>query len=92
MKNQTLTVLIGTVLMAGFAANVQADAVVVTDVTDWGTTPMEVVNVNDPYLNYYSGVYAGINTLSITDGDNTYVRNGFCIDPFHWSLSGPISG
>ena len=82
----------GLTLLAAFAANLRADSVVVTDVTDWGTTPMEVVSVCDPFLSYNGGVLAGINTLAVTDNGSTTVYNGFCIDPFHWSLSGPISG
>jgi hypothetical protein len=52
---------------------------------------MEIVSVNDSYLNYTGNVYAGINTLSINNGVSTTVYSGFCIDPFHWSVSGPSS-
>jgi hypothetical protein len=83
---------IGWTMAASLAASVNAGSVIVTDVTDWGTTPMEVVNVNDPLLNYYGGVYAGINTLEVTVGASSTINNGFCIDPFHWSASGPTSG
>ena len=79
--------------MAGLAANVNAaNPVTVTDVTDWNTTPVEVVGINDPYLGFNgSGIYAGINTLSISGSGPTFVANGFCIDPFHWSATGPTS-
>jgi hypothetical protein len=82
---------IGWMLAAGLAANVNAGSVTVTEITDWNTTPVEVVNINDPFLNYYSGVYAGINTLEVTDGSSSSVYSGFCIDPFHWSANGPSS-
>jgi hypothetical protein len=81
-------------MLASLATNVNADSVTVTDVTDWNTTPVEWVNVNDPLLNYYGGIYAGINTLEVTDGTSSTVYNSFCIDPFHWSggVNVPISG
>ncbi len=88
----TVAAVIGWTMLASFAANVNADSVIVTDVTDWSTTPMEVVNVSDPLLNYYGGVYAGINTIAVTENGNTTINNGFCIDPFHWSANGPVSG
>ncbi|MGP8198871.1 MAG: hypothetical protein ACLQU4_05145 [Limisphaerales bacterium] len=85
----TVAAFIGWAIMAGSTATVNADSVTFSDVTDWSTTPVEVVNINDPFLNYSGGVYAGINTLQITDNGNTTINNGFCIDPFHWSISGP---
>ena len=81
----TVAAVIGWAMVASLAANGNAQPVTVTEITDWNTTPMEVVNINDPFLNYYSGVYAGINTLEVTDGSSSTVYNGFCIDPFHWS-------
>ena len=81
--------LAGTAVALGLAASVNAQPATVTDITDWSTTPMEVVNITDPYLGYNGGVYAGINTLAVTVGSSTTVYDGFCIDPFHWSLSGP---
>ena len=80
--------------MAALAANVNADPipVTVTDITAWGTTPNEVVNANLPSLGYSGGVYAGINTLSVTLNGTSTTYSGFCIDPFHWSASGPTSG
>jgi hypothetical protein len=91
---QFFATVIGCTLMAGFAASVNANPtpVTVTDITDWSTTPMEVVNANLPYLGYDGGVYAGINTLSVTLNGSSTTYNGFCIDPFHWSTSGPTSG
>jgi len=91
---QTLATFIGCTLTAALAANVNADPIPVTvnDVTDWGTTPNEVVNANLPYLGYTGGVYAGINTLSVTLNGTSTTYSGFCIDPFHWSASGPTSG
>jgi hypothetical protein len=72
------------------AVGAQANPVTVTDVTDWNTTPMEVVNIVDPYLGYSGGVYAGINSLLVTDPSGSAVHDGFCVDPFHWSLDGPV--
>jgi len=91
---QTFASLIGCTLLAGFVANVNANPtpVTVNDVTDWSTTPNEVVNANLPYLGYSGGVYAGINTLSVTLNGTSTTYSGFCIDPFHWSASGPTSG
>jgi hypothetical protein len=88
---QTVAAVIGWTLVAGFAASVNASSVTVTDVTDWNTTPSEVINVDIPYLDYNGGVHAGINTLSVNDGQTTTVYSGFCIDPFHWSAIGPSS-
>jgi hypothetical protein len=88
---RTVEAVIGGCLMAGVAASVSAGSVTVTDVTDWSTTPMEIVNADLPYLGYNGGVYAGINTLMVSDGDSSAVDSGFCIDPFHWSASGPSS-
>jgi hypothetical protein len=92
-----VTITIASSVVAGFSSKVFATVVTVTDVTDWGTTPMEIVNLDLPYVTYdgntgYSGgVYAGINTLSVTENGNTYTESGFCIDPFHISLDGPQS-
>ena len=52
---------------------------------------MEIVNLDLPYAGYNGGVYAGINTLQVTEGANTFTTSGFCIDPFHFSLGGPIA-
>jgi hypothetical protein len=94
IAKQTIAAVIGWSIAAGLAASVHASGipVIVNDVTDWGTTPVEVVNANLPYLGYYGGVYAGINTLAVTVGGNTTTYGGFCIDPFHWSANGPTSG
>jgi len=83
----TVAAFIGCAIMAGSAASVNANTVTVTDVTDWSTTPVELVDVNIPYLGLPNGinVYAGINTLSITEGSSSSLENAFCIDPFHWS-------
>jgi len=59
-------------------------------VAEASITPNEVINVviSSPSLNYSGGVYAGINQLLI-NGSQTV--NGFCIDPFHYSSSSPLS-
>jgi hypothetical protein len=70
-------------------------SVSVTDVTDWSTTPQEVVQGTFPIVPaegsaYTGGVYAGINTLSLSvNGGASFLANGFCIDPFHYSDAGP---
>jgi hypothetical protein len=86
---QIASTAIGSALLAGFSATVIATPVIVTDISNWGTTPMEIVDLNLPYAGYNGGVYAGINTLSVTEGANTFTASGFCIDPFHFSLDGP---
>src|ERR1700683_4841224 len=82
---QSLASLIGCIILTGLAATVNAEPptpVTVADITDWSTTPMEVVTASFPTLNYNSLVYAGINTLSVTENGNATVYGGFCIDPF----------
>jgi hypothetical protein len=88
---QAMGMVIGWAMVAGVAASTNANPVTVTDITDWGTTPNEVVYAGLPYLHYNGGVYAGINTLLINNGKTSTVSSGFCIDPFHWSASGPSS-
>jgi len=87
---EVVATVIGTIV-AGIAITATAGSVTVTDITDWGTTPMEIVDANLPYLGYSGGVYAGINTLLVTDGASSTTYSGFCIDPFHWSATGPSS-
>ena len=75
----------------GFSAAVKANpSVGIQDITDWGTTPMEIVSGTFPIQGspYTGGVYAGINTLKLKIGTKTYIVDGFCIDPFHYSISG----
>jgi hypothetical protein len=88
---KAMAAIIGWVMAAGIGASVNAGSVTVTDITDWNTTPMEIVNADLPYLHYNGGVYAGINTLSVNNGTSSTTYSGFCIDPFHWSASGPSS-
>ena len=85
---QTVAAAIGWTLMPCLVASVYANSVTVTDTTDWTKTPNELVNVNDPLLNYSGAIYAGINTFSVTSGLTTTAYNGFCIDPFHWADAG----
>jgi hypothetical protein len=95
---KTVAAVIGWTILAGLTASANADSlpipVTVTDVTDWGTTPMEAVEADLPSLGYPGGVsvYAGINTLSVNNGASSITYSGFCIDPFHWSLGGAVSG
>jgi len=83
---QTLATVIGWTLLPCLVASVNANSVTVTDVTDWDTTPGEAVNANIPYLGYNGGIEAGINTLLVNTGQTGTTYNGFCIDPFHWTL------
>lgn len=78
---------------AAFSGHLSADPITLTDVTDWGNTPMQIVDTALPALGYPYGVYvyAGINDLAVTENGNTTVYDGFCIDPFHWSASGPVA-
>jgi hypothetical protein len=90
---QTLATFFGCTLIASLASNVNAATDTVTDVTDWGTTPVEIVSANLPLLGYDGGVYAGINTISVTGaGADSGIYNAFCVDPFHWSAIGPTPG
>jgi len=84
---QSMAAVIGWTMVASLAANLDAGSIGVTEVTDWSTTPMEVVDANLPYLGRPGGasIYAGINTLEVTDGASSTIHSGFCIDPFHWS-------
>ena len=88
VKNAFTALLVSSFAL-GFVAKIHAGGVTVTDVTDWSTTPQEVVNIDTPYLGYNGGAYAGINTLSVDINNTTTINNGFCIDPFHFSASGP---
>src|SRR5262245_17412250 len=75
----------GKILVAlGLAATIhQASAVPVT-VQELGIGANEVVQMTSSTLGQH-WVYAGIVKLSV-DGVAT---DGFCIDPFHWSVTGP---
>jgi hypothetical protein len=93
---QTVVAMIGWAAAASLVVNASANStpipVTVTETTDWGTTPMEIVTADLPYSGYDGGVYAGINTLSVTQNGTSTTYSGFCIDPFHWSLGGAQSG
>jgi hypothetical protein len=80
----SIAAIIGSAIVAGFSAKVIAAPVTVEDTTDWQTTPEEVVSLDLPDVPYNGGVYAGINTVSV----NGTTYSAFCIDPFHYSLSG----
>jgi hypothetical protein len=91
IKKHAAAAVVALALMAGFAARANLSSVTVTDVTDWSTTPKEIVDASLPYLGYNGGVYAGINTLLVNNGQSSTSYSGFCIDPFHWSANGPSS-
>src|SRR5690348_15419313 len=55
-----------------------------TSVTEMGVGASEVVQISSSTLSGTPWVYAGILNLQV-DGVAT---QGFCIDPYHWSISG----
>jgi hypothetical protein len=61
----------------------QVGAVPVT-VQEIGIGPNEIVDMTSSTLGTHS-VYAGIVDLLV----NGVATDGFCIDPFHWSITGP---
>ncbi len=66
-----------------FASTLSLKANPVT-VQDLSVTPSKVVSIS--VTGFYSGgVYAGINNLLV----NSVATQGFCIDPFHFSIGGP---
>jgi len=65
------------------AATYQASAVPVT-VQELGVGQNEIVEMTSSTLGTH-WVYAGILHLSV----NGVATDGFCIDPFHWSVTGP---
>lgn len=78
----------GFALLAIFASAVTSFGTPVT-VTELGIGQNEIVNITSSTLNGGNpvNVYAGIVKLNV-DGVAT---DGFCIDPFHWSIGGPQS-
>ena len=92
IKNRIAIVLMGVALAASFATKVSANSpLTVTEITDWNTAPAEYQFFNDPYLGYSGGLDVGMSTLLVNNGTSSSVYNGFCIDPFHWSATGPSS-
>lgn len=72
------------VLAASLAALThRAEAIPVT-VQEMGVGPNEVVQMTSSTLGQH-WVYAGIIDLKV----NGVAMDGFCIDPFHWSITGP---
>src|SRR4051812_12917016 len=64
---------------------INSNALSVT-VQEVGVSPYEIVNISVPYIPYTGGAYAGTVKL-LVDG---VARDGFCIDPFHFSSSSPL--
>ena len=62
-----------------FLAPSSATAITVQEI---GVSPTEIVTISVPGF-YTGGVYAGVNKL-VVDG---VAMDGFCIDPFHFSLA-----
>ena len=63
------------------ALSAKANSVTVQEV---GVNPTEIVSINSATLGNNLSVYAGLNKLLV----NGVATDGFCIDPFHWSVSG----
>jgi len=74
--------LTGLVLVA--AASLKATPVTVQEV---GIGPNQVVSITSSLLGGPVSVYAGVVKLKV---DGT-AMNGFCIDPWHWSVSSPLA-
>ncbi|HEY3861795.1 MAG TPA: hypothetical protein VGO59_07900 [Verrucomicrobiae bacterium] len=94
-RKQAFSAALGCAMIGGWVASASANPIPVTvsDITDWSTTPVEIIDADLPYLGREDcAIYAGINTLSVNLDGTTTIYSGFCIDPFHWSASGPISG
>lgn len=66
-----------------FAGSAQATPITLQEVT---IAPYQIVTIS--VTGFYSGgVYAGINKLLV----DSVAADGFCIDPFHFSVGGPQS-
>jgi hypothetical protein len=84
---------IGAIIISGVSGTVHATPVTVTDVTPWVAEGALIINLSlPPNLDSYNGgIWDGINVLQITEGTQTFDAQGFCIDPFHFSASGPVA-
>jgi len=60
-------------------------------VTEDGVGSNDTVHIDSSTLGNNLHVYAGIIDLTIADGALTSNVDSFCIDPWHWSVSGPRS-
>ncbi len=80
----TIALAFAILLPAGFSAK----ATTVT-VAELGTDPTEIVDISDQAINNDNPieVYAGVTQISV----NGVTTNGFCIDPFHFSSSSPLT-
>jgi len=58
-------------------------------VTETGLDANDTVYVDSSTLGSNLHVYAGIIDLTVAKGAHTYYDDAFCIDPWHWSVSGP---
>lgn len=65
------------------------DTVTVTENTP---NPTGFVMISDTLIGGPYAVYAGVNNLTISGNGTTLNTQGFCIDPYHWSFSGPGAG
>jgi VPDSG-CTERM motif len=74
-------ILVAVLALAGITHNAAANSVTVQEM---GVGSCEVVEMTSSTLGDH-WVYAGILNLQI----NGVATQGFCIDPFHWSINGP---
>ncbi|HWD21451.1 MAG TPA: hypothetical protein VHB20_19450 [Verrucomicrobiae bacterium] len=83
--------IVGLSLCATYAA--KATSITITDISDWSKAEVVNLTLTSPTLgsSYDGGVYSGINTFQITANGVTFDANGFCIDPYHWSVGGTYS-
>jgi hypothetical protein len=73
-------ILVGTLWATTLAlSSLKATPVTVREV---GISPYEIVNISVPI--YSGAVHAGVNQLLV----DHVLTNGFCIDPFHFSIGG----
>src|SRR5579872_4105269 len=80
-------------LLAALPANALPFAIGDTvTVTENNITPTLFVSIYNTDIGGPYTVYAGINNLTVSGNGNTVAAQGFCIDPFHWSFSGPGPG
>jgi hypothetical protein len=61
------------------------------EVTEDGIGANDTVYINSSTLGSNLHVYAGIVDLTLGTGPHSTKTDGFCIDPWHWSVSGPQS-
>jgi hypothetical protein len=79
------------VAVASFAFAGNALKATPVTVTEDGIGANDTVYINSSTLGNDLHVYAGINDLTVAKGAVTSNVASFCIDPWHWAVSGPQS-